>query len=175
MRSIEFHHSIDEARKAAKPEQPTVVLFGASWCSWCRKMEADTLADPKVTTIAGQFLWVKVDVDKDQELAARYGVDGVPVAVVARSNRGASWARRAAIMPPDKFVDFLLQSLANPHPDEILPDLLDRFVKSQGPRKNGRRPNGSCNSLQNRPDRAATKSSPPSKRRAAQPGPCCWA
>ncbi len=95
-------------------------------------MDVDTLADPKVTTIAGQFLWVKVDVDKDQELATRFGVDGVPVAVVV-DKQGRVLGAQSGYMPPDKFVDFLLKSLANPHPDELLPDLLDRFVKSHGP------------------------------------------
>ncbi|HEX4072709.1 MAG TPA: hypothetical protein VHX68_16120, partial [Planctomycetaceae bacterium] len=47
-RSIEFHRSIEEARKSAKVERPTVLLFGATWCTWCRKMETDTLTDPKV-------------------------------------------------------------------------------------------------------------------------------
>jgi thioredoxin-like negative regulator of GroEL len=131
VRSIDFHRSLDEVRKGAKVEQPTVIVFGASWCAWCRKMEADTLADPKVTTIAGQFVWVKVDIDKDQELAARYGVDGVPVAVVL-DKQGRVLGAQSGYMPPDKFVDFLLKSRANPHPDEIVPDLLDRFVKARG-------------------------------------------
>ena len=129
-RSIEFHHSLDEARKAAKVERPTVLLFGATWCTWCRKMETDTLADPKVREAAGQFLWVKIDVDKNQELAARYGVDGVPVSVVIDNRRRVLGAHNG-FLPPDKFLAFLTQSLANPHPQELLPDLLDRFLKSQ--------------------------------------------
>jgi thioredoxin-like negative regulator of GroEL len=129
-RSIEFHQNIKEA-KAARHDQPMVILFGASWCAWCRKMETDTLVDPKVTTIAPQFLWVKVDVDKDHELAARYGVEGVPVAVVV-DKEGRILGAQNGYMPPAKFVEFLTKSLANPHPDELLPDLLDRFVKSKG-------------------------------------------
>jgi thiol-disulfide isomerase/thioredoxin len=105
VRSIEFHRSIEEARKAAKAERPAVILFGASWCAWCRKMDVDTLADPKVTTIAGQFLWVKVDVDKDQELATRFGWRPGSALRVFRlrsssTNRGASWARRADTCRP---------------------------------------------------------------------------
>jgi len=130
-RAIAFHRTIDEARKSAKSEQPVVLVFGAHWCQWCRKMESDTLADPKVTTIAGQFLWVKIDIDKDHELAARYGVDGVPVAVVV-DKLGRILGTQSGYMPPAKFVDFLTQSAANPHPDELLPDLVDRFIKAHG-------------------------------------------
>jgi len=132
VRSIEFQRNIDEARKTAKPERPMVLLFGASWCGWCRKMEADTLTDPKVETIAGKFLWVKVDIDKDPELAARYAVDGVPVTVVL-DTQGRVMGTQGGYMPPVKFVDFLTKSLANPHPEELLPDLLARFVKSHAP------------------------------------------
>ena len=96
-RSIEFHRSIEEARKAAKVERPTVILFGATWCTWCRKMETDTLTDPKVMQAAGQFLWVKIDVDKDQELAARYGVDGVPSQSSSTTRDACSGAQRISV------------------------------------------------------------------------------
>jgi thioredoxin-like negative regulator of GroEL len=131
-RSVEFHHTIEEARKSAKVEQPMVIVFGARWCTWCRKMETDTLTDPKVTTVASQFLWVKVDVDKDHELAARYGVEGIPVAVVV-DKQGRILGSESGFMPPAKFVEFLTKSLTNPNPVELLPDLLDRFIKSHGP------------------------------------------
>jgi thiol-disulfide isomerase/thioredoxin len=128
-RSIEFHRSIEEAKKAAKVERPTVILFGASWCTWCRKMETDTLTDPKVTKTADRFLWVKIDVDQDQELAVRYGVEGVPVAVVI-DGKGRVLGTHSGFLSPDKFLAFLSQSLANPHPEELLPDLLNRFLQS---------------------------------------------
>ena len=131
-RAIDFHHTIDEARHATKVEQPVVLVFGAVWCTWCHKLETDTLTDPKVATVAGQFLWVKIDVDHDHELAARYGVEGVPVTVVL-DKQGLVLGKAAGYMPPAKFVDFLTTSLANPHPDELLPDLLERFAKSKTP------------------------------------------
>lgn len=130
--AIDFHHTIDEARHATKIEQPVVLVFGASWCSWCHKLENDTLTDPKVATVAGQFAWVKIDIDHDHELAARYGVEGVPVTVVL-DKQGHVLGKTAGYMPPAKFVDFLTTSLVNPNPEELLPDLLDRFLKSQNP------------------------------------------
>lgn len=129
-RSIDFHRTIDEARHASKSDQPLVLVFGATWCTWCHKLENDTLTDPKVMTAAGQFLWVKIDIDKEHELAARYGVEGVPVTVVL-DKQGRVLGKSAGYMPPAKFVDFLTTSLANPHPEELLADLLDRFLKSE--------------------------------------------
>lgn len=128
--SIAFYRSIAEARAAEKVERPLVIVFGASWCAWCHKMDADTFADPKVATVAGQFLWVKVDIDKEAELAARYGADGVPAAVVV-DQKGRVLGAKSGYLPPGKFVDFLTKSLANPRPEELLPDLLERFAKSR--------------------------------------------
>jgi thioredoxin-related protein len=131
-RSIDFHRTIDEARRALTSKQPLVLVFGASWCTWCHKLETDTLADPQVMTAAGQFQWVKIDVDKDHELAARFGAEGVPVTVVL-DKQGRVLGKTAGYLPPARFLDFLRTSLANPHPEELLPDLLDRFLKSQTP------------------------------------------
>lgn len=57
----------------------TVVDFFATWCGPC-KMMAPVLADAseKYTDIK----FCKVDVDKDGELAARYGIMSVPTLLV---------------------------------------------------------------------------------------------
>ncbi len=126
---IEFHRDVAAARRTGKPERPVVIFFGAAWCGWCRKMAADTLIDPKVAAIADQFNWVKIDVDKQPELAARYGVEGVP-AIVVLDTQGRILGSRGGFIPPDKFVEFLTTSVKNPLPEELLPDLLDRFAKA---------------------------------------------
>jgi thioredoxin-related protein len=130
--AIDFHPSIEAARKMATKPRPMVLIFGATWCGWCRKMAADTLTDPKVEAIAGKFSWVKIDVDKHQELSARFGVQSVPDAVVV-DQQGRVLGARGGFIPADEFVEFLTKSLENPHPEEIPPDLLDRFVKADSP------------------------------------------
>jgi thioredoxin-related protein len=130
--AIDFHRGIEEARKAKNADRPIVILFGAEWCGWCRKMAADTLTDSKVLAIKDKYLWVKIDVDKEPEMAARFGVEGVPVTVVL-DKQGRVLGAESGFLSPEKFVEFATKSLENPHPEELLRDLLARFAKSDVP------------------------------------------
>ncbi|HEY4259180.1 MAG TPA: thioredoxin family protein [Schlesneria sp.] len=68
---------LNDSSFAARIESSDVVLvkFGADWCGPCRKLEAelDHLAEdsPEVSI-------VKLDVDRDRELTAYYGVSAIP-------------------------------------------------------------------------------------------------
>lgn len=76
----EFEKGVENARREKKL---LLVHFGAEWCSWCRKMEADTFADPKVAAVLAQgFVSVSVDVDRKKELVKKYLVERVPTTLV---------------------------------------------------------------------------------------------
>jgi len=66
----------DEKVIAASHHQPVLVDFWASWCAPCQSLKPilEKLADE----MGGQFLLAKVDTEAEQELAARYGVRGIP-------------------------------------------------------------------------------------------------
>jgi hypothetical protein len=114
--AIDFFTTLDAAR-AAHPEShlPRVVIFGSQTCGWCRKLAADTLTDALVTESESKFLWVKVDVDDHEELAARYGVRGLPHTAVV-DEHGHVMGERPGYMPPREFIDFLMTSLTQPVP-----------------------------------------------------------
>jgi thioredoxin-related protein len=128
-RAVEFHPTIDAAREAegaASPEllKPLVLAFGAEWCGWCRKMELDTFPSEEVAALADQFLWVKVDVDEDEALSARFRVRGLPHTFVLNGEDRVI-ASHPGYLPADEFVAFLNEALINPQPiEDVLGDLL---------------------------------------------------
>lgn len=112
-------------------ERPAVVVFGATWCGWCRKMETVTLTDEAVEAIADDFIWVQVDIDEQEELAAQYGVRGVPETIVLNEN-GAVIGNVSGHVPPERFVEFLTQTLESPQADIVpLPRAIEQFLESQ--------------------------------------------
>lgn len=76
----------------AKADRPVLVDFTATWCGPC-KLQAkilDQLAETSDAVIIGT-----VDVDECPELAARFGVRGMPTLLAFRS--GKETARRLGV------------------------------------------------------------------------------
>lgn len=69
-----------QAQKAARTaERPLLIHFHADWCAPCRKMERETLSTRALAAqVAGNFVLVKIDVDKHPDLAKRFGVKSLP-------------------------------------------------------------------------------------------------
>ncbi len=57
---------------------PLVVDFGASWCGLCKKLASTTLADERVVLSLKEFVFLKIDVDKDPMAVKDFGVAGIP-------------------------------------------------------------------------------------------------
>jgi thioredoxin 2 len=69
----------------ASSELPVVVDFWAPWCGPCRAM-APMFAQA-AEELAGKARFVKVNVDEQQALAARYGIRAIPTIALFRNGR----------------------------------------------------------------------------------------
>ncbi len=94
-------------------QRPRVIVFGATWCGWCRKLAGETLTSPVLAEREKQFLWLKIDVDEQEAFAGRYGVTGLPHTIVTDA-AGNVIGEKAGYLPAVEFLAFLEETLKNP-------------------------------------------------------------
>ncbi len=71
---------MSEFEKLIGESKPTLVDFFATWCGPC-KMQSPILEEVK-NQVGDMANVVKVDIDKNREIAARYNVQSVPTLIL---------------------------------------------------------------------------------------------
>lgn len=85
--------------------KPILAIFGASWCSWCHKLERETLTDPSVKAVMMKYVYVKVDADSDRSTVNQFDVGGLPTTIITDGTK--SIKRENGFMDTRKMVGFL--------------------------------------------------------------------
>ncbi len=82
--TINWLKDFKEAKTIAlETGKPLMLDFTASWCKPCQEMEKTFWTRPDVIELAQNFVAVKVDFDKEKNLAGKYYVSAIPNVVTA--------------------------------------------------------------------------------------------
>ena len=101
--------SLDDALSQARRARKLIILeFSAEWCAPCKRMEKTTFMDVKVRELLQRVVFVRVDVDEQEELAKRLGVVGLPD-IRFVSPDGKVIHKLRGFQAPDTFADELVR------------------------------------------------------------------
>ena len=70
---INWEKNLDSAFDSATISNKIIMIeFMAEWCPPCKKMEKETFSNERVIRKLNQFILIKIDVDKQQDIAKEY-------------------------------------------------------------------------------------------------------
>lgn len=93
--------SFDEV--VLKSDKPILVDFWATWCGPCRML--GPVIEELASEYEGRVVVGKVDVDNNQEFAAKYGVRNIPTVLVFKD--GEVVGRQVGVAPKKTYTDAL--------------------------------------------------------------------
>ena len=88
-----------------KSEKPVLIDFFATWCGPCKTL-APILKQVK-DNLGERITIIKIDVDKNQQLASQYQVRGVPTMILFQN--GKQLWRQSGVLSKDEIVKTIIQ------------------------------------------------------------------
>lgn len=94
------HYEI-ASEQARQTNKPMLLSFRTPGCGWCKKMEAETFADPQVAELSRRFVCARLDSDWDGKVISRYHVLEYPTLILTNS-QGKVLLELPGYIPPDQ-------------------------------------------------------------------------
>jgi TolA-binding protein len=127
---IAWTHTLSAGLAQASLENKLIIVdLVADWCGWCRQMETQTWANPKIIQLTQQYVFLRLNGEKEKdgiELVEKFQVDGYPTVMLLNAD-GTEFERFEGFMSADQFLTRLNTSLANP---QTLGNLIAQEKKS---------------------------------------------
>jgi thioredoxin-related protein len=103
--TIWFNGDLEAAQAEANARDTVVMIeFFTDWCSWCRRLEADTFTASEVRRELENIVPLRRDAEKEgADLAKKFGVDSYPT-MVFLDPEGHEMDRILGYLPPEKFL-----------------------------------------------------------------------
>lgn len=67
---------------AQAQRRPVLIKFEAEWCEWCKKLDSEVLAQPQIIKALEHYVCIRVDVDKQHNVALAYKITSLPRIIV---------------------------------------------------------------------------------------------
>ncbi len=109
-KEIRWLASMEAAQKESKKSgKPIFADFYATWCPPCKMLEAQTYPDPAVVAESQGFVMLKIDTDKQTDLAMKYGISSLPTLAALRAS-GEPIVATSGFLEAGEFIQFLREA-----------------------------------------------------------------
>ena len=125
-KAIKWYTYTDGLAAAAQQNKKIMIIFSASWCGFCKKMNKETFANKAVMDyIDENIIPVKVDAEAEKKLVSQYAISALPSHVFL-SETGESLGTLTGYIEATKFLSVLKHINGN----DNNPLSLENFFKS---------------------------------------------
>jgi thioredoxin-related protein len=126
--SINWHSYQDGVALGKQRNKKVFVNFFADWCTYCKQMDSETFADSAVGAFLNKnFIPVRVDADREAQLASEYHVQGLPVSTFIGEN-GVLIGSQPGFIGPEQMMPLLRYI----HSDSYKTMSLEKFLQAPG-------------------------------------------